>query len=69
MWETVYINEKISPNYVRHDDGRRGVVTKERGMGSDSDGCYPVVVCETGKMERWHYQSMAWLYLIPTEKW
>lgn len=55
----------ISDKYVRHEDGRRGVIIKE----NETDWQHRVVVCDTGEEELWHFQMIYWLYLIPRESW
>lgn len=47
----------VSEKYVRHEDGRYGVLISETGPNMTRK----VVVCETGQEEEWHYQMITWV--------
>lgn len=64
-WQQTPDQPDVSKKYVRHDDGRRGVILHEVG----SHGEKKVVVCDTGAEEIWSYRHLTWLYLLPKEEW
>lgn len=49
----------LSEKYVRHEDGRHGVLISE----TQPNMTRKVVVCDTGQEEEWHYQMIVWVWL------